>query len=198
MTKHRRTRRRRSQRGGFFGLFDSDSSNTTSAPSGVEQPGMFSNAISSVTDVTKNAVAGTEGYLDGVKKESGSWFSGVKDKSSGMFSGLFSSSDAAPAASTEVVSATTPDATTSTEVVPDASSGGRRRRRRRCARSMKGGKGGLGLTYYATPVSGMKVAEPTSWQFYANGTNQYSVKGGSRQRRGRGRKSRRTRRHKRR
>jgi hypothetical protein len=192
MTKHRRTKRRRSQRGGFFDFFSTNSSDTTS---GIEQPGMFSNAITSVTDVTQKAVAGTEGYLDGVKKESGSWFSGVKDKSSGMFSGLFSSSDAAPAASTEVVPATTPDASTSTEVDPNDSSGGRRRRR---ARSMKGGKGGLGLTYYATPVSGMKVAEPTSWQFYANGTNQYSVKGGSRKRRGRGRKSRRTRRHKRR
>ena len=131
------------------------------------------------------------GYLDGVKKESGSWFSGVKDTSS-MFSDLFSSSDAAPIDSTGVVPATTPDASKSTEVDPNASSGGKRRKR---SRSMKGGKGGLGLTYYATPVSGMKVAEPTSWQFYANGTNQYSVKGGSRKRRGRGRKNRRTRRY---
>lgn len=46
-------------------------------------------------------------------------------------------------------------------------------------RIKKGGKGGLGLTYYASPVSWLKVAEPTSWQYYANGTNQYSVKGGS-------------------
>ena len=186
--KQKRTRRRRSQRGGFFGLFSTDSSDTTS---GIEQPGMFSKAITSVTDVTQKAVAGTEGYLDGVKKESGSWFSGVKDTSS-MFSDLFSSSDAAPIDSTGVVPATTPDASTSTEVDPNASSGGKRRKR---SRSMKGGKGGLGLTYYATPVSGMKVAEPTSWQFYANGTNQYSVKGGSRKRRGRGRKNRRTRRY---
>ena len=38
---------------------------------------------------------------------------------------------------------------------------------------MKGGKGGLGLTYYATDVSnsGLKVAEPTYW-----------IKGGSRRR----------------
>ena len=74
-----------------------------------------------------------------------------------------------------------------------SSYGGRRRRRSiSMKRSMKGG---LGLTYYASPVSGVKVAEPTTWQFYANGTNQYSVKGGSRKRRGH--KSRRTRRHKR-
>ncbi len=71
------------------------------------------------------------------------------------------------------------------------STGGRRKRR---ARSMKGGKGGSNLAYYAAPVSGLKVAEPTTWQYYANGVNQYSVKGGSRKRRSR--KSRRTRRHK--
>ena len=49
-------------------------------------------------------------------------------------------------------------------------------------KTMKGGKGGLGLTYYATPVSGLNVADPTSWQYYANGTNQYTLKGGSKRR----------------
>ena len=57
--------------------------------------------------------------------------------------------------------------------------GGSRRRRR-----MRGGKGGLGLGYYASPVQGANVAEPTSW-----------IKGGSRRRKSR--KSRRTRRHRR-
>ena len=57
------------------------------------------------------------------------------------------------------------------------STGGKYKKR---SRSMRGGKSGLGLTYYATPVSGLKVVEPDSWQYYANGTNQYSVKGGSR------------------
>ena len=59
--------------------------------------------------------------------------------------------------------------------------GGRKRQKRR--RTMKGGKNGLGLTYYATPVSGLRVAEPTTWQHYANGTNQYSTKGGKKSRR---------------
>jgi hypothetical protein len=63
-------------------------------------------------------------------------------------------------------------------------------KRRRHSRRMKGGKGGLGLTYYAAPVSGLKVAEPDSWQYYANGINQYSAKGGSRKN-----KTRKTRRH---
>jgi hypothetical protein len=56
---------------------------------------------------------------------------------------------------------------------------------------MKGGKGGLGLTYYATPVSGLNVAKPTYWI-----PNQ-SIKGGSRRKRKskKSRKSRKTRRH---
>lgn len=45
--------------------------------------------------------------------------------------------------------------------------GGKSRRKK-----MRGGKGGLGLVYYATPVSGIKVAEPAYW-----------IKGGSRKRR---------------
>ncbi len=41
---------------------------------------------------------------------------------------------------------------------------------------MRGGKGGLGLTYYATDVSnsGLQVADPTYW-----------IKGGSRRRKSR-------------
>jgi hypothetical protein len=76
------------------------------------------------------------------------------------------------------------------------SQGGKRKRR---SRTMKGGKGGLGLTYYATPVSGIKVAEPTTLLYYADGTNQYSVKGGSKRRKTGKRKQKkhnRTRRHK--
>jgi len=36
------------------------------------------------------------------------------------------------------------------------------------SRKMRGGKP-LGLTYYATPVHGVKVAEPTYWEVYGNG-----------------------------
>ena len=60
-------------------------------------------------------------------------------------------------------------------VVHDLSIGGKRRHKKY---TLKGGKS-LGLTYYATPVSNMKVAEPTYWEVYANGTNQYNIKGGS-------------------
>jgi hypothetical protein len=81
----------------------------------------------------------------------------------------------------------TPDTTMTQTYLPQSqpaqnsyvSQGGKRKRR---SRTMKGGKGGLGLTYYATPVSGIKVAEPTTLLYYADGTNQYSVKGGSKRR----------------
>ena len=43
--------------------------------------------------------------------------------------------------------------------------GGKRRSRTLKKRKMKGGKG-LGLTYYATPVSDLKVAEPTTFLKY--------------------------------
>lgn len=56
-------------------------------------------------------------------------------------------------------------------------------KRKRHTKKMRGGKGGLGLTYYAAPVSGLQIAKPTTWQYYANGTNQYTVKGGSRKHR---------------
>jgi hypothetical protein len=55
----------------------------------------------------------------------------------------------------------------------------RRRGGKRYRKSFKGGKGGLGLAYYATPVSGLKVVEPNEWLFYNNMAN---LKGGSRRR----------------
>lgn len=73
-----------------------------------------------------------------------------------------------------VASETSVPPTYTQPAAPAAAFGGRRRRQR-------AGKGGLGLTYYATPVDGMKVAEPTYWEEY---------KGGSRRKRRTQRKSR--------
>ena len=99
----------------------------------------------------------------------GSWF-GSSNEASGATSSYTptaSTSSYTPTASTSSYTPTTPQ--TQTEVV-----GGRKRRR------MRGGKGGLGLTYYATPVSGLKVVEPNEWLLYNNMAN---LKGGSRKRR---------------
>jgi hypothetical protein len=106
------------------------------------------------------------------------WFSssatssepGMLDKTKNMFSGWFSSAPApAPTnyepALTNYEPAPEPAPTNNDANANQYSMGGRRSRRRK----MRGGKGDLGLTYYATPVSGIKVVEPT--------------KGGSRRRR---------------
>ena len=87
----------------------------------------------------------------------------------------------------------TTEATMGTQPTTGATMGGRRRRRGR-RRTMKGGKDGLGLTYYASPVSGLKVAEPTYW---INSNTNQSIKGGSRRRKSsrKSRKSRKNRRH---
>jgi hypothetical protein len=116
------------------------------------------------------------GFLDGLfgssdpnapKKDS--WWSSASSSMPSMSTmpsmPSFSSSSTAPAPAPPAA-------------VPPAVSGGRRRRH------MRGGKGGLGLTYYASPVEGSNVAEPTYW-----------IRGGTRRRKSR--KSRRTRRHRR-
>jgi len=169
MTKHRRTRRitrRRSQKGGLFGFGE---------PADPNAPGFFSKLMgygSTAVKKTQEGVNSLESGLGNLGTKVGEGLNSINP---------FRSESISPATSTSTV----PPATYSTQ------GGGRRKR----AISMKGGKAGLGLTYYSTPVSGLKVAEPTSWQYYANGTNQYSVKGGSRK--CRGIKSSRTRRHKR-
>lgn len=172
MTKHRRTRR--SQKGGFWEYLGFGSSEP-------EDPNR-----QTVLDSTKEAVQfglnTTENFLGTTATNATNAVSNAAENVKNSVLGLVSSNGTPPTTST-TISPTTYSTTAVSE-------GGRRRKG---ARNMKGGKGGLGLTYYASPVSGLKVAEPTSWQFYANGTNQYSVKGGSRKRKGR--KSRRTRRH---
>ena len=104
----------------------------------------------------------------------------ILDSASGMFSSskdwVSSASSSLPSMPSFSSSSTAPAPVPS--AVPPAVSGGRRRRH------MRGGKGGLGLTYYASPVHGANVAEPTYW-----------IKGGSRRRKSR--KARRTRRHRR-
>jgi hypothetical protein len=190
MTKHRKVRRTRRQRGGFWPF----SSSEPVDPYAPEKPGFFQgigdffssgvkkteealgSAGTVVTDATNNAVDTITSigntdvpvpFVDQSNNQTGVPATGVP--------------------TTDVQ--TTGVATTGIQ----GTSGGRRKRR---ARSMKGGKDGSNLVYYAAPVSGLKVVEPTTWQYYGNGVNQYSVKGGSKKRKSR--KSRRTRRHKRR
>ncbi len=198
MTKHRRTRtRRRSQRGGE-GEYQVPN-NDQSWYSGIA--GLFSTGVQKVKDAA-NSVNTTIGN---VATSGANAFSDTTSSVVDVVSAPFSSSS-----DTTIQSGMNGDPSQSGMNGDPSQSGmngnpnqsgmtvnsyGQQagRRRKRC-RSMKGGKGGSNLAYYAAPVSGLKVAEPTTWQYYANGVNQYSVKGGSRKRRSR--KSRRTRRHK--
>lgn len=95
---------------------------------------------------------------------------------------LGSAGEAVTGAASTVTGAVTNYVSPDQNQMNNAGIGGRRRRNSRRSQRMRqrGGKGGLGLTYYATEVSGLKVAEPTTW-----------LKGGSRRRR----RSRKVRRH---
>jgi hypothetical protein len=110
----------------------------------------------SITDVLSSSTSAAEGALNSATVASqGAW-----NKTKEATSKLLSS-----------------DVTTTNNVHV----GGKSRK----SKTMKGGQVGLGLNYYATPVSNMKVATPTYWEVYANGTNQYTIKGGSKTRKGR-------------
>lgn len=68
-----------------------------------------------------------------------------------------------------------PPYTTSTYPTPASNPYGGRRRSNR----MRGGIGtsrGLGLTYYATPVDGIQVAQPTYMEYYKGGRRHKSRK----------------------
>ena len=182
MTKHRRTKRR-SQKGGFLEYFGFGSSE----PEDPNAP--KKTLLDSGKEAVQSGLNTTENFLGTASNNATSAISDAAGNVKNSVLGLFSSNDTQQSS----VPNTSNQPVLVSNQAPMSTQGGRRRRR---SKSMKGGKGGLGLTYYAAPVEGLKVAEPKLWQYYANGTNQYSVKGGSRKRRGR--KSRRTRRHKRR
>ena len=169
MTKHRtsRRRRRRSQKGGswynpssWFG-----SSDQAVVPI-VDQNAPKKSIFDSITDSANNAVSGASNALTNVTTSA---TQGASAAVNGASDTLNSNVDLTGSIPVEAPIGS-----------PYNPSGGRRRRK------MKGGKGGLGLTYYATPVSGLNVAKPTYWI-----PNQ-SIKGGSRRKR-RQRKSRKSR-----
>ena len=110
------------------------------------------------------------GLFDWFSSSSTSSEPGMLDKTKNMFSGWFSSApEPAPEpALTNYEPAPAPEPAPTNNDANQYSMGGRRSRRRK----MRGGKGDLGLMYYATPVSGIQVVEPTYW-----------IKGGSRKRR---------------
>ena len=169
MTKHR-TSRRRSQKGGLFGFFESPDPNAPPKQGWGEWfSGKTSNASGALTNVTDSVTQG------------------ASNLGSSIGSTLNSNVDLTGSTPVEAPIGVA-EAPIGVAEAPIQSSvynplGGRRRRK------MKGGKG---LVDNATPVSGLNVAKPTYWI----GTK--SMNGGSkrRQRKSRkSRKSRKTRRH---
>jgi hypothetical protein len=189
MTKHR-TSKRRSQKGGAW--YNPGSWFGSSDPNAPKK-----SVLESITGATNSAISGASGALTSATNS-------VTQGASNLGSSISSS------LSKDVnLTSSTPTTTDSTSGIPPAGippagtqpagtqpagtiMGGRRRRKGR-GRTMRGGKDGLGLTYYASPVSGLKVAEPTYW---INSNTNQSIKGGSKsKRRKSSRKNRKSRRH---
>ena len=166
MTKHRTSRRRRSQKGGLFGFFESPDPNAPPkqgwgswfSGATTEASGALTNATNRVTQGASNVGSGIKSILDFDLDLTGPTEAPY----------VATVPTEAPYKPTEAPYGPTEAPTQSSVYNP---LGGRRRRK------MKGGKGGLGLTYYATPVSGLNVAKPTYWI-----PNQ-SLNGGSRRKR---------------
>jgi hypothetical protein len=174
MTKHKT--KRRSQKGGLFGYFEG----TDTSIYGEKKPwyerwfGSSSSAYPSQTESFVNKVDTSIGNA--------------------ATTSMNAVTDAVNMVQDKVTSSISSTDNSIDNSVPN-SYGGKRKKHGK----IKGGKGSLGLTYYANPISGIKVVEPDTWLLYKDGTNQCSIKGGSRKRRTQKRKLRkrtRTRRHK--
>ena len=170
MTKHR-TSRRRSQKGGLFGFFESpvDPNAPPKQGWGSWFSGATTGASGALTNVTDSVTQGASNLGSSI----GSTLNSNVDLTG-------STPVEAPIGVAEPVVAEPVDSPIQSSVYNPL--GGKRKRK------MKGGKG---LVNNATPVSGLNVAKPTYWI-----PNQ-SIKGGSRRKRRqrKSRKSRKTRRH---
>lgn len=157
MTKHRRYKKtyKRSQRGGL-GLWP------------------FSDTDPAAPSLTSQASNWFESKKSGAGSSWGSWFGSTPETAPTTYTPPTTTPTTPTAYPTTPT--TYPTQSSTVEGNSNMSTVGGKRRR------MRGGKGGLGLTYYATPVSGIKVVEPNEWLLYNNGVNQ---KGGSRKRRSR-------------
>ena len=165
MTKHKRTKRRNQRGGAWYNPMSWFSGTGTEDPYAPKK-----SIFDTITGATTNAVNSANTL--------------VGDAANSVTQGASNISDSISSTLNTNVDVTGTQQPTDAQPQPvPMPMGGKKRRR---SRTMKGGKGGLGLTYYASPVSGIKVAQPTTWI-------NYSTKGGSRRRRTNKRK---TRRHK--
>ena len=143
-----------------------------------------------MSNLGQNARAKLFGVVNTVDSGLGNAWEGTKSFGSNVGSNLGLTSSPSPPPSTSYYQPEAPQPEVPQQQQPpvNAAYGGKRR-----TRKMKGGKGGLGLTYYASPVSGLKVAEPTYWEVYGNG---HIMKAGSKSRKNHSKNKKHSRRHK--
>ena len=168
MTKHKRTKRRNQRGGAWYNPMSWFSGTGTEVPYAPKK-----SIFDTITGATTNAVNSANTLVGDAANSVTQGASNISDSISSTLN-----------TNVDVTGTQQPTDAQSTDVQPQPvpmPMGGKKRRR---SRTMKGGKGGLGLTYYASPVSGIKVAQPTTWL-------NYSTKGGSRRRRTNKRKTRR-------
>ena len=157
MTKYKRHKKtnKRSQRGGDLTSWFTGTSSTAS--------GYGESYSEKAKKAYNNSMASLGSWVGSTPSSSSSYTS---SSSSYTPSSSSTSSSYTPASAETMTPTTRPDTT-------GLARGGRKRRK------MRGGKGGLGLTYYASPVLKSEVVEPNEWLLYNNRANQ---QGGSRKR----------------
>ena len=152
MTKHR-TSKRRSQKGGsWYNPVSWFGSSDPNAPK--------KSILESITGATNSAITGASGALTSATNTVTQGASNLGSSINSSLSKDVNLTSSTPTDTGSTIGTTTGTTTTGTTTTgtttTGATMGGRRRRRAR-GRTMKGGKGGLGLTYYASPVSGLNT-----------------------------------------
>jgi hypothetical protein len=162
--------KRRLQKGGVFGLFDSSDNSSQS----------WGDWFSGLTNKAKES---SSGLLNSANNSVGNVLSSASNSFNSTVSSASDFLNKDVSLTNTSPENNNPALTSATSVQPSISGGKRKNKHKYTAKKYKykGGKGNLGLSYYATNVSNIKMADPTSWQYYSNGVNQYT-KGGSKRR----------------
>ena len=147
--KSRITRKRRGQRGGFWPFTSSETVPATSTSTSSSWGDWFSGVSNKAKETTTGLIDGTENALSNASNSISTGFNSALDSTKSILSTDVSLNSGSSSESSQSQVA------------------GKRRRRKtkkshRKRKSMRGGRG-LGLMYYATPVSGIKMAQPTTW-----------------------------------
>jgi hypothetical protein len=172
MVKRTKRHNKRRQKGGLWGFFEEEKVEGTGTGTETEtvnngattDSGYFSNF--KMPEVS-NPFASNPSTTDPATTDSG-YFSNFKMPE---ISNPFASTPAPPPNPNYPLPNPNPNYSDPANPAPI---GGRRRKKH-----MRGGIGssrGLGLTYYASPVNGIKVAEPTYMEFYKGGSRRRSRK----------------------